>query len=424
MNTKFLCTILLLLWFWVGSLGAEPNFQKIDERALRAPASLEHSLDDLVRYLCPAHYSETEKARSLFRWIAHRIVYDVEGLRTNKMGSQKAPDVLKRRRAVCEGYSRLYQAMAEKAGLQATYITGRSHFNGQLPFALPANIQGHAWNAILLRGRWRLMDVTWAAGHVNDEGKFTPRFNDFWFSTPPEQFVFTHLPETERWQLLSAPWTAARFDRTPRLTGHFFAYGLKLTQGQQEPLVVTPETVVRWPAPADVVAISDLRDEKGLVQKGWTLTQSPHGFVETRVRCPRPGKYTLRVYCRKRQAPWQADPKNPDSYDGVATYQVVAQKPQGPPFPSTFGTFQRAGAELLGPHHGTLKKGARELLRVKISGAAEVVAFSGGKILATLKPQSGIHQAWITVPATGTLQISARYTEEPRYWGLVDYKIQ
>ena len=144
----------------------------VDQRALNTPASKEKNLDELARYLCPSNYSEEEKARSIFRWVADRISYDVDGLRQEKLPSQLPEDVLRSRRAVCEGYARLYPDLAERAGLQVTFVSGRSSFNDALPFKLPDNVAGHGWNAILLKGRWRLLDVTWAAGKVDARAHF------------------------------------------------------------------------------------------------------------------------------------------------------------------------------------------------------------------------------------------------------------
>lgn len=424
MNIRFL-GFLLVIFFWVGLLAAEPGFRSVDQRALAAPRRVESSIQDLVAYLCPKGYTDTQKARAIFRWIADRIRYDMEGLKSNKMGTQNAQEVLLRRSGVCEGYSRLFLAMAEEAGLQAAYITGRSHFNDNLPFRLPEGVDGHAWNAVLLDGRWRLLDVTWAAGHADKAGKFVAQFNEFWFNTPPEHFVFTHLPQHERWQLLSSPWTAARFDRTPTLNGHFFRYGLKFTDGLTEPLQVAQELVIRWPAPADVVGISHLVDEKGRALEGWTLTQCPPGFIETRVRTPGSGRYTLKVFARKREPAWKADPKNPGSYDGVASYKVVGQGGAARPFPGTFGSFHRAGAELLAPQEGVLRSRQRYQVRLRVQGAEEVVAFLGSKIVATLKEEGGVYQGWVELPAEpGKLQISARYAQDKRYWALLDYRIQ
>ena len=338
----------------------------------------EANLDDLARYLCPPTYSEEEKARSIFRWIADRIVYDVDGLRQDKLPSQQPEDVLRTRRAVCEGYARLYVALAERAGLQVAFISGRSSFNDSLPFKLPSNVAGHGWNAILLKGRWRLLDVTWAAGKVDGQAHFKKSFDDFWYLTSPEKFVFTHLPKDSKWQMLADPWDRQRFESTPQYTGEFFRFGMKPPDDLRQPVSVRPDTVLSFRAPEDVVALSELKDSGGKPLENRSFCQSPRGSLEVRVRCPQAGSYRLMLYGRRREAAWQGNLKTPQTYQGLVEIEVRAQAGVSRPFPKTFGSFQRGGAELLAPFDGRLPAKSRQRFRLRVPGA-EDVAFFGGK---------------------------------------------
>ena len=405
---------------------AQPGFQRVDQRAMGAPARAERNLDELVSYLCPSSYSEEEKARSIFRWIAERVVYDVEGLRDNKLGSQQPEEVLRTRRAVCEGYARLFAAMAEKADLQATFVSGRSSYNDQLPFKLPSGVSGHGWNAVLLKGRWRLLDVTWAAGKVDRDAHFKKSFDDFWYFTPPDQFVFTHFPKEERWQLLDDPWSSRRFESSPQYMGEFFRMGLKPPTDLVQPLSVRQDSLLRFKAPDNVVSISDLRDSKGRSLDNWSFSQSPHGALEVRVRCPKPGDYRLVIFGRRREPAWQGNLETPQSYQGLVDIKLRAQSSSRGPFPKTYGSFQRGGAELLAPFDGELRAKSRQSFRVRVPGAKEVAFFAGKDYVSKLSPKSGgIYEGTVTCPARGVpLQLCAQYTQEPRYWGLVEYTIR
>ena len=406
-----------------GSLAsAQPG---VDQRALQTPASKEKNLDELVRYLCPANYSEEEKARSLFRWVADRIVYDVDGLRQDKLPSQQPEEVLRTRRAVCEGYARLYQALAERADLQVAFVSGRSSFNDSLPFKLPNNVAGHGWNAVLLKGRWRLLDVTWAAGSVDASARFKKSYDDFWYLTSPEKFVFTHFPKDSKWQMLADPWDSSRFESTPQYTGEFFRFGLNPPDGLREPLSVRPDTVVRFRAPEDVVGISDLKDSQGRTLENRSFCQSPRGVLEVRVRCPQPGSYRLILFGRRREAAWQGNLKTPQSYKGLVEIQVRSQVGAPRPFPKTFGSFQRGGAELLGPFDGRLKARSRQRFRVRVPGAEEVAVFAGKDFLGKLERKGSLYEGSFTCPARGIpLQVCAKFPQEARYWGLVEYEME
>jgi hypothetical protein len=416
-----LCLALLCL---APGRAARTGYEEVDKRALSAPASMERDPRALVNYLCPAHYTDFQKARSLFRWVSDRIAYDVDGLRHNRLGSQHVEETLRTRKAVCEGYAVLYKELADLAGLQVQMITGASKFNSALPFALPPGIEGHAWNAVLLKGRWRLLDVTWAAGQLQASGQFKRNFDDYWFCTPAEQFVYTHLPKDERWQMLDRAWSQARFDSLPRLSSDFFRLGLKLGDDDVQPLLVAGERSLRWNVPKDIVSVSDLRDAQGRPLQGWTFTQSPQGRIETRVRCPRPGKYTLRIYARRRQPAWAGNINSPVAYPCVAEYQVESRAAASAGFPKTFGSFQRGGAELVKPLSAALKQGSEQQFQVRAPGADEVALFNGGTFLANLSRENGQFRGVVAIPSKGPLQVCARYPQESRYWGLVEYSIR
>lgn len=413
---------LLLLVLLLGVAFAQPG---VEQRALNTPARYEKNLGELADYLCPSNYSDEDKARAIFRWVADRIVYDVEGLRQDRLPSQEPGDVLRYRRAVCEGYARLYQALGERAGLQVTFISGRSSFNDALPFKLPSNVTGHGWNAVLLKGRWRLLDVTWAAGAVDAQARFRKSYDNFWYLTAPEQFVFTHLPKDSRWQMLSDPWTSQRFDSSPQYSGEFFRMGMKPPADLREPVSLRSDTVFRFRAPEDVVAISDLKDSSGKVLENRSFCQSPRGTLEVRLRCPQPGKYRLALFGRQREAAWQGSLKAPQRYKGLVELEVRAQAGVTKPFPKTFGSFQRGGAELLTPFDGRLSARSRQRFRLRVPGALEVAFFGGKAYLGKLEQKGSFYEGMVICPARGVpLQVCAKYPQEERYWGLVEYEIE
>lgn len=413
------------LFFLVLLLGVAFAQSGVDQRSLSTPARYEKNLAELAGYLCPPQYSDEQKARAIFRWVADRIVYDVDGLRQDKLPSQKPEDVLRSRRAVCEGYARLYQALGERAGLQVTFISGRSSFNDALPFKLPSNVAGHGWNAVMVKGRWRLLDVTWAAGAVDAQARFQKSYNDFWFLTAPEQFVFTHFPKDSRWQMLSDPWDRQRFDSSPQYSGEFFRLGLKPPTELREPVSVRPDSVFSFRAPEDVVGISNLKDSRGQLLENRSFCQSPRGVLEVRLRCPQAGNYRLALFGRQREAAWQGNLKSPQSYKGLVELQVRAQSGFNKPFPRTFGSFQRGGAELLMPFDGRLRSKSRQRFRLRVPGAQEVAFFGGKDYLGKLAQKGSLYEGTVLCPARGVpLQVCAKYPQEDRYWGLVEYEIE
>lgn len=160
------------------------------------------------------------RAKAVHDWVAARITYDVAALKGPRP-PQDAETVFRSRYAVCAGYSKLFEAVAKAAGLEAEYVVGSAKgANGEVDGA------GHAWNTIKLGGAWYLVDTTWDSGSVGDDG-FKKGYKTDYLFTPPEIFRATHLPEEDKWQI-AAPISRGEFMRTPQLSPDFFKRGMKL----------------------------------------------------------------------------------------------------------------------------------------------------------------------------------------------------
>ena len=68
---------------------------------------------------------------------------------------QTAYGALVKGEAVCAGYSKAYQLLLQKVGITSWYIRG----NGK--DLKTGTSESHAWNAVLLDGKWYYTDVTW-----------------------------------------------------------------------------------------------------------------------------------------------------------------------------------------------------------------------------------------------------------------------
>ncbi|TVQ45098.1 MAG: hypothetical protein EA365_08490 [Gloeocapsa sp. DLM2.Bin57] len=205
------------------------------------------SVSELARLLSAHATTDLEKARIIYTWLAVNIAYDVQGYYTGEYGDLTPEGVLKRRQAVCSGYANLYQALSQEMGLESFIISG---YAKGLSYESTANLRetNHAWNGVKINGNWYLVDATWAAGTV-DSHQFTPNFNQFYFATPPEQLIYSHLPEDENWQLLTNKYTREQFLALPKVSPHFFTTQLNLlshgynSQGNFQVVLTAPENV-------------------------------------------------------------------------------------------------------------------------------------------------------------------------------------
>lgn len=198
--------LFLLLFFIVPQAHAtqRTDYQTIDEHARNAPASVTGSIDKLAAYLVKPATNDVEKARSFYVWITDNVSYDVQAFLRGVLQQYTPEEVLKERKAVCEGYSGLFKALCEEVGIPCELIPGYSKGFGYVPKKSFTN-SDHAWNAVKLNNKWHLLDVTWGAGGINDRQKFVKEFNEDYFLTDPSIFVFKHMPLNPMWQLLDCP---------------------------------------------------------------------------------------------------------------------------------------------------------------------------------------------------------------------------
>jgi transglutaminase-like putative cysteine protease len=163
------------------------------------PSSAETDLATVAKYLVSRERDPFQRVKALHDYVADRVVYDVEALRTKTFPSQSPEDVFKARKGVCAGYSNLLAAMGQAAGEEIVTIVGDAY----TPY-LDKEFQSHAWNAVRVEGEWYLIDVTWDAGYVEGD-HFTRNYRTNFLFMPPKEFLTRHLPDDPAWQLLDEP---------------------------------------------------------------------------------------------------------------------------------------------------------------------------------------------------------------------------
>lgn len=183
--------------------------------------ALTHELTDRLS-------NEHFKARAIFRWITENISYDYKFYnkyqykgkepRTFKCKNEKECEarriaweikyidrVLKKKKAVCQGYAMLFKKMCDIAGLKSELVAGYVRTE---PYQVgTAGKLDHAWNAVWLDSAYYLLDATWAAGGCgrNEDGKllsFQKKFNEYYWLTPALNFARNHFPQNSSWTLL------------------------------------------------------------------------------------------------------------------------------------------------------------------------------------------------------------------------------
>ena len=391
------------------------SYEEIDRHALSAPASARASDESLAAYLIQPAKNDREKARAIFRWIAGNIDYNVDAFFKGGSGPTAPGDVLKGGKSVCYGYSNLFLSLAEQAGLEAVMISGYGKGYGYQPgrdFSGPSN---HAWNAVKINGSWYLIDSTWGAGYVSGAGKYVRKFDEHYFMTPPSQFIYNHLPEDEKWQLLDSPMSEEQFESLPYLESDFFSLGLELVGIDSGTIQAAGRANISIKAPEDVLMTAGLEyagaSGRASLERR-TFCQRKGGRYEILAEFPEAGEYILKAYAGKRGSG--------DEFSSVMELGINATSGAkgGKGFPLAYSAFTEAGAYLYSPMQGSLKAGESYWFRIEVPGAQEVAVVSG-KEWSRLASRGGAFEGNATV-GKGETGVYAKI-EGAEWDGMVGY---
>jgi len=231
---KFFLAILFFLPLRFYSQG-QSNFYAIDNKVGSIPVT---KTDELAKQLASLGKTDREKVRAIFRWITEHIDYNVMPFGQRKkiprqfynepddsnvalppLNERIAAKILNTGVAFCDGYSRLFKTLCDHAGIKAEVIYGYARTNSNRRFAV-----NHAWNSVYIDSTWYLLDVTWASGVISYGNEYIRQYNDFYFLTPPSDFIRDHYPEDLQWTLLTDPPVYHEYGQNPfRYSGYIKA---------------------------------------------------------------------------------------------------------------------------------------------------------------------------------------------------------
>ena len=175
--------------------------------------------DTIVAFVNSTFSSQEDRARAYYTWTALNISYDIDHMNEINLiktfninsilsSNQKAGDVLKNKKAVCEGYSNLMVQFCRASSIPCFIVCGYTkNPDGEIPQIL------HAWNVLRIDSAWTMLDITWSSGYVNPLNKFVKRFSNTYFMTRPKTFIKDHFPLDPMWQLLKNPFTKHDFEK-------------------------------------------------------------------------------------------------------------------------------------------------------------------------------------------------------------------
>ena len=394
--------------------GAVGRFAVIDRYAGAVPASYTGEVATLVEYLVRPARDDAGRARAIFTWIAHNIQYDVSFLNRQP----DAEETLASRRGVCGGYAALFEAMVEMAGLEAEIIRGHSKGRGYAAGRGMGSMEDHAWNAVRIGGAWELVDCTWGAGYIDEDGAFVRSFTEHYFLTSPDEFLFDHFPDDPSWQLLSTPITAEEYLSRPLVKAPFFEHGLRLVSHRGARIEAQGPVAVTVGAPADVVMVGAVLQGGKQLDERYAFTQRDGNHFAVRAAFPSPGSYVLRVFAGRKQdlrkwCEWALD----------YAVEVPQGSPTGGRFPKAFGAFFERNCSLQGPLSGVLRAGERVEFSVRVPGAEKVMVVRSEEAWWPLDREADRFSGEVLV-AKGEVMVFAKFPGKSRYEGLLRYVVE
>lgn len=391
-----------------------PSFTAVDAHADSAPAAAASSVPALAEYLARAGADEMTRTRAIYRWITGNINYDAAGLRTGNYGDLSPEGVLRRRVAVCQGYAQLAEALGTAMGLRIRVLSGWSKGYGYRPGQTFTGQPNHAWNAVQIGGRWRLMDPTWGAGYLDAQMRFQRRFQEHYFLTDPASFVFDHLPEDSTWQLLPRPIGAQEYIELVNLRPGFFGNGLRLRSHSRAFIDADGRVAVTFDLtqPAELLAQVLEASTNRPLDGSWALVQAGDGRAELRAAFPREGEYLLRLFAK------------PAGQEGPAHWALdyLVRSSTGSEdarLPQTFSSFTQRGVQLIEPWQAVLPAGRTQRFALRAPGALEV-AIVANQQWTRLSQDGELFSAELAVPP-GDVTVYARYRADEQFTGLLRY---
>ena len=190
------------------------KYSAVDNIVLKYPKNFSNT-EELAEKIEKDFNSDYDKARAIYSWMAFNIKYDFNAFlnppktmsfsyRTEAEKNRKIQEfnntalqkAFKSKKAVCEGFTLLFQHLASLVGIKSEIIRGDSKTR-LADVGRKSTNSNHAWNIALIDKKWRLIDVTWGQGYYDgNKGKMVKDFDPAYFDTEPDYFFAKHFPDS------------------------------------------------------------------------------------------------------------------------------------------------------------------------------------------------------------------------------------
>ncbi|WKX92891.1 hypothetical protein Q1695_010709 [Nippostrongylus brasiliensis] len=201
-------------------------FSSIDEVAMHCARNEMTTFTDLIRALTSEARSDIDMARAIYRWITiknlNTMIFD------DSIESDTPMGLLRGIKYGTESYHVLFKRLCSYAGLHCVVIKGYSKSAGYQP--------GYSFEDN------RFSNAKESESENRSDSNLRYEYDDHYFLTDPEEFIYEFLPHDPNWQLLSRPLTLKEFERIPFVRSLFFKYSLSFVDNNLESTLYTDKT--------------------------------------------------------------------------------------------------------------------------------------------------------------------------------------
>jgi len=193
--------------------------------------------------------------------------------------------------------------------------------------------------------------------------------------TPPDHFIWKHLPQDPRWQLLVTPLTKEQFEQAIAFESWFFDYGLELIAPQDASSKVKDSLKILLRSPKKSI-LSSTVTMNDIQIKGTSFNQKSYEIETFNCIFSKAGEYKVELFVKGFD--------EEGDFKGCLELRVTAEGSQNPDagFPHAFGTFSAKNCYLYSPMKKTLVKGTTEIFRIKVPNALNVTVVQDQDIVA------------------------------------------
>lgn len=234
-------------WDHVDSLVENESWPQLMTPAVLASSRIARRFDD-----------EFDRIRAVWMLCATQISYSPTG----------GGNIMQTRKASPVDMANVVYEMLSALDVECMVIRGHLRFGNQ----------PHAWNAVCIAGgEWRLLDASIASPSFPGSTELCA----FWFLTPPQQMIWSHLPSESSEQFLEPPLPTAMAALLPLADPAAFAHGVEFVRFHPGLVRLTDyeacELVLRVPSPStDIVGNVVTNDAEGDTPGGSALAQCFH----------------------------------------------------------------------------------------------------------------------------------------------------